>query len=126
MSTATEPEAQKEGAVRRTAMLVEVTPVERGDFRPELIALGTVRPSQDVVLEPRVRGQVLSIGEGFVPGCGQVMGIILDPVDWRQPVIVWIPVPCTEDETAWGGDFFGTPMDFPGSNWAIYFAYTIQ
>ena len=60
-------------------------------------------------------------GEGFVPGCGDVMGIILDPVEWRQPVIIWIEVPCAEDETVWGGDSFGTALEFPGENWAIYF-----
>lgn len=65
-------------------------------------------------------------GEGFVPGCGDVMGIILDPVEWRQPVIIWVEVPCAEDETVWGGDYFGTPLEFPGNNWAIYFAYTVQ
>jgi hypothetical protein len=65
-------------------------------------------------------------GEGFVPGCGDVMGVILDPVEWLQPVIIWIGMPCVEDETAWGGDYFGTPMLFPGKNWAIYFSYTTQ
>jgi hypothetical protein len=65
-------------------------------------------------------------GEGFVPGCGEVMGIILDPVEWRQPVIIWVDVPCAEDETVWGGDYFGTPLEFPGDNWAIYFGYTVQ
>jgi len=68
-------------------------------------------------------------GEGFVPGCGDVLGIILahDPeYGEHQPVIIWIPVPCAEDETAWGGDYFGDPLEFPGKNWAIYFAYTVQ
>ena len=32
----TEPEAQREGATRKTAMLVETTPVETGDFIPVL------------------------------------------------------------------------------------------
>ena len=40
--------------------------------------------------------------------------------------MIWIPVPCAEDETAWGGDYFGTPLEFPGDNWAIYFGYTVQ
>jgi len=65
-------------------------------------------------------------GEGFVPGCGDVVGIILDPVEWRQPVIIWVEVPCPEDETAWGGDYFGDPREFPGKNWAIHFAYSVQ
>lgn len=67
-------------------------------------------------------------GEGFVPGCGDVMGIILAPeIWWTQSVLIWIPAPCAaEDETAWGGDYFGTPLEFPGDNWAIYFAYKVQ
>jgi hypothetical protein len=65
-------------------------------------------------------------GEGFVPGCGDVMGIILAPVSGNQPVLIWVEVPCAEDETVWGGDYFGTPMEFPGRNWAIYFAYSVQ
>lgn len=66
-------------------------------------------------------------GEGFVPGCGDKLGIILDPVEWRQPVLIWIDAPCEgEDETAWGGDYFGTPLEFPGSDWSIYFSYIVQ
>jgi hypothetical protein len=66
-------------------------------------------------------------GEGYVPGCGEVMSIILAPeVAWTQSVLIWVEVPCAEDETVWGGDYFGTPLEFPGDNWAIYFAYTVQ
>jgi hypothetical protein len=67
-------------------------------------------------------------GEGFVPACGDVMVIILDPYNpwWKQAVIIWVDVPCAEEESAWGGDYFGTPLEFPGSNWSIYFAYTVQ
>lgn len=68
----------------------------------------------------------LANGEGFVPGCGQKLGIIIDPVDWRQPVIIWIETPCGQDETAWAGDYFGSPLEFEGKNWAIYFSYTTQ
>jgi hypothetical protein len=68
-------------------------------------------------------------GEGFVPGCGHVMGtLLIREGDWwnYQPILIWVPVPCAEDETVWGGDYYGTPLEFPGKNWAIYFAYTIQ
>jgi hypothetical protein len=70
----------------------------------------------------------LANGEGFVPGCGDVIGIILAPeIAWTQSVLIWIPVPCAaKDETVWGGDYFGSPLEFPGDNWAIYFAYTVQ
>jgi len=67
-------------------------------------------------------------GEGFVPGCGELLGIILIMKEWGQPMLIWIEMPCDEakDETAWGGDYFDTPLEFPGKNWAIYFAYTVQ
>jgi hypothetical protein len=63
-------------------------------------------------------------GEGFVPGCGDVMGIILirEGEWWEyQPVLIWVEVPCPEDETAWGNG-----SDFSGRNWATYFAYGVQ
>ena len=61
-------------------------------------------------------------GEGFVPGCGQAMGIILVAEQlWRQPILIWIEVPCAESETAWADG-----LDFPGKNWATYFAYSVQ
>jgi hypothetical protein len=67
-------------------------------------------------------------GEGFVPGCGEVLGIVLimEQYWWNQPILIWIEVPCEEDETVWGGDYFGSPLEFPGNNWAIYFEYTVQ
>lgn len=80
----TEPEAEKEGAVKRTAMLVEVQSVERGDYTPTLVALGSVRPNQDVRLEPRVSGQVVSLDDQFVPGRVVEEGtplIRIDPAD---------------------------------------------
>ena len=39
---ATEPTAQRAGAVKETAMLVEVVPAERGAFVPEIVVVGTV------------------------------------------------------------------------------------
>ncbi|MFX0030157.1 MAG: hypothetical protein ACFE8B_13180 [Candidatus Hermodarchaeota archaeon] len=68
-------------------------------------------------------------GEGFEPGCDDYIAIILVPGDGSpiqivttQIILVSIGVPCeTIDETAWGAGF-----DFPGSNWATYFTYTVQ
>ncbi|MGD8578947.1 MAG: hypothetical protein PVI46_06440, partial [Lysobacterales bacterium] len=54
----TEPEAKRSSAVRETAMLVAVTDVERGNFRPTIVATGTVRPEQEIVLSPRVGGEI--------------------------------------------------------------------
>ena len=42
----TEPEVQRESAVRETAMLVDVISVEAGTFRPVIEAMGTVRPAR--------------------------------------------------------------------------------
>ena len=61
-------------------------------------------------------------GEGFVPGCGEVVAIILNPVgEAAQAVIITIPVPCPGCETAWGNG-----PGFSGRNWAMYFEYTVQ
>jgi hypothetical protein len=68
-------------------------------------------------------------GEGFEPGCGDVVAVILAPVGGQQVIIAQVTfaefeVPCIpvyQTETAWGdGD------DFDGRNWAMYFAYTVQ
>jgi len=69
-------------------------------------------------------------GEGYKPGCGNVVAIILAPVDIvnigqviiAQVVIAELPMFCeTVDETAWGKG-----LDFPGENWAMYFNYVVQ
>ena len=44
----TEPTAQSEGTVKRTAMLVSVDTVFEGNFQPEFVATGTVRPEEEV------------------------------------------------------------------------------
>ncbi|MGB5486484.1 MAG: hypothetical protein WBN06_03790, partial [Lysobacterales bacterium] len=64
----TEPKAQRTSASKRTAMLVEVIHGERGTFQPEIIAMGTVRPEKEIVLSPRVGGEIVSISESFTPG----------------------------------------------------------
>ena len=64
----TEPKAQRTSATKRTAMLVEVTGLERGTFRPEIVAMGAVRPEQEIVLSPRVSGEIVAISDAFTPG----------------------------------------------------------
>lgn len=80
----TEPTAQREGATKQTAMLVDVTSVERGTFRPTIRAMGTVVAARDVTLAARVDGQVLAIAETFTPGGfvreGELL-VRLDPAD---------------------------------------------
>lgn len=64
----TEPTAEQAGATKATPMLVDVTGVERDDYRPTIQAMGTVRPSQDVNLSPRVSGEVEALSDAFTPG----------------------------------------------------------
>ncbi|HET8737221.1 MAG TPA: efflux RND transporter periplasmic adaptor subunit [Pricia sp.] len=83
----TEPTAKSEGASKETAMLVEVIPVEKGDFRPVITATGTVRAVDDVVLSPLVGGQIIRRDASFTPGGtvekGQVL-LQIDPADYRN------------------------------------------
>ena len=65
---ATEPEAEREGAAIKTAMLVEVVEVRRGDFTPTVVATGNVQAAKDVVLSPQVGGEVIRISDNFTPG----------------------------------------------------------
>ena len=82
----TEPKAQRTSASKRTAMLVEVTHGERGTFQPEILAMGTVRPEKEIVLSPRVGGEIVSISESFTPGGfvdeGEVL-LEIDPSDYE-------------------------------------------
>jgi hypothetical protein len=65
-------------------------------------------------------------GDGFIPGCDDVVAIILEPTPLYegQICIIPVPIPCDYEyacETAWGN---GTA--FPGNNWGMYFTYTVQ
>ena len=78
---ATEPTAQRTGATRQTAMLVDVTPVQRDTVRPTIEAMGTVQPSQDIVLSPRVSGQIVRRSASFTPGGSVQEGDTLLQID---------------------------------------------
>lgn len=83
----TEPEATRSGAVKQSAMLVNVVEAERDDFSPVISAMGTVRPSQDLTLSPRVDGEIIELSENFVPGGYVEQGEVLlqiDPADYRN------------------------------------------
>jgi len=66
-------------------------------------------------------------GEGYTPGCGEIIGVILVPVDGQQVIIAQVivgevVVPCIPiycGETAWGD---GTEFT-DGKSWAMYFEY---
>lgn len=83
----TEPVAQREAAVRQTAMLVQLTQPERGSFRPVIETLGTVMPAREIMLTPRVGGEVVEIADAFDPG-GFVrrgeMVVRIDDADYRN------------------------------------------
>jgi len=86
----TEPEAQRSSASKRTAMLVEVARAERGTFRPTIVAMGTVRPEQEIVLSARVSGEIVSLSESFTPGGfvdeGEVL-LQIDPTDYQASLL---------------------------------------
>jgi len=86
----TEPVAQRTSAVKQTAMLVAVTGVKNGTFRPAIVATGVVRPEQEIVLSPRVSGEVLSVGHSFTPGGFVDKGEVLmqiDPSDYEANLL---------------------------------------
>jgi RND family efflux transporter MFP subunit len=82
----TEPTAAREGARKKTAMLVRLAEAERGTFSPRLTSLGTVRPAREVVLRAQVSGEVVEVSEHLVPGGFVADGeqlLRIDPADYR-------------------------------------------
>lgn len=87
----TEPTAKQIDNKRKSAALVETVTVKRGTYSPQLVVLGTVQPAQDIVLSPRVRGQVLELSPKFVPGGMVRKGELLlqiDPADFENTVSI--------------------------------------
>jgi len=87
----TEPTAQKNNSSRKSAALVETIVVERGIYSPKLVVLGTVQAAQDVVLAPRVSGQVIEMSPKMVPGGMIRKGELLlriDPADFENAVSI--------------------------------------
>ncbi|MBD3225718.1 MAG: efflux RND transporter periplasmic adaptor subunit [Caldithrix sp.] len=83
----TEPEATSEGATKKTAMLVDVIEVQKGEFQPLIVAMGTVEPAQDIILSPRVGGEIIKRSTSFIPGGivrkGEIM-LQIDPADFQN------------------------------------------
>ena len=63
----TEPTAQSEAATKKTAMLVDVVEVVRGNFTPVFQATGTVQPVEDLMLSAQVGGQVIRRSRLLLP-----------------------------------------------------------
>lgn len=84
-----EPTAQREGATRKTAALVDTLVVERGSYEPELVVLGNVQPAREIQLSPLVGGEIIEMDRSFVPGGmihkGQPL-LKIDPADFQNIV----------------------------------------
>lgn len=87
----TEPTAQQINSKRTSAALVETTTVQRDTYSPSIVVLGTVEPARDIVLSPRVRGQVMELSPEFMPG-GMVrkgdMLLQIDPADFENALSI--------------------------------------
>ena len=64
----TEPEAERSGIAKQSAMLVQVETVEQGTYSPAISATGTVQPSEEIILGARIEGEVINRTPAFVPG----------------------------------------------------------
>jgi len=82
-----EPTAERVGATKETAMLVDVVEVQRGDYRPHIRAMGTVQPAKDIILSPRISGEIIWHAPEFTPGGYVQKGTTLlqiDPADYKN------------------------------------------
>lgn len=83
----TEPATERTTATRETAMLVEVVSVERGNYRPQIVEQGQVEPAKDIILSPRVSGEIVERSTRFRPGQLVEQGAVLlqiDPADYQN------------------------------------------
>lgn len=76
-----EPKAVREGATKKSAMLVRVVDVDKGAFRPTIVSMGEVIPAREVVLRAQVAGEVVEVSDAFVPGQLVAAGVPLVKVD---------------------------------------------
>lgn len=63
-----EPTASRTTATKKSAMPVNVIRPEQGTFRPVINVQGTVKPSRNIILRPRVQGKVIEKSTNFTPG----------------------------------------------------------
>lgn len=82
----TEPSAQREGATRKTAALVQTLEVTRGTYRPDINVLGRVTPVQLIELGAQVSGEVIQIDPSY--DIGKVVErnqllMQIDPADYE-------------------------------------------
>jgi RND family efflux transporter MFP subunit len=82
-----EPTAKQESAAKETAMLVDVRTAVKGSYQPVFVTTGTVKPVRDIVLSPRIGGEIISRSEKFNPGETVKKGTLLlriDPADYEN------------------------------------------
>lgn len=87
----TEPTAEQVTATRQSSALVETVIARRGTYSPRLVVLGTVQPAQEIVLSPRVSGQVIEMSPKLVPGGMVSKGDLLlriDPADFENALSI--------------------------------------
>lgn len=87
----TEPTAERSAATRKSAALVETITVTRGDFAPEIVALGRVTPAQEVALSPEVSGRVVRLSPNLIPGGYVSVGetlVEIDRADYENEVAI--------------------------------------
>ena len=83
----TEPTAVRTASTKETAMLVETIRAEQGAFQPHIVAMGTVEPARDIILMPRVSGEIIERAPAFTPGGFVEKGGMLlkiDPADYQN------------------------------------------
>ena len=86
----TEPKATRISATRETAMLVDVIRVQQSDYKPTIMAMGTVEPAQDIILSPQVGGEIITLSPAFTPGGFVNKGDVLlqiDPSDYQNALL---------------------------------------
>lgn len=83
----TEPTAQREGAVRQSAVMVDTLAVQPGNHSPAITGLGTVIPAREIQLQPLVDGPVVKIYDAFSPGAIVKAGaslVRIEEADYRN------------------------------------------
>ena len=86
----TEPRAERETAVRQSAMPVDVVAPESGTFRPMVEVLGMVKPARDIELRPQVGGRGIELSGQLVPGGFVSRGEVLlriEDSDYRNTLL---------------------------------------
>lgn len=71
-------------------MLVQVVEAEAGTFRPQITAMGSVRPEKEIDLNPQVGGEIIAVSDSFSPGGYVKQGELLlqiDPADYEAALL---------------------------------------